>query len=419
MSLKNLLTLVAIVVCSGLSACATLPPPAPPPPKPLVLVSIDAFRGDYLARGVTPNLQALADGGAVATMRPSFPSLTFPNHYTLVTGKVPDHHGVVANFMYDPTHPADPNDPKAAYFTKSKAGDGFWWQEAKPMWVSAEQAGLKVGSVYWPGSWAVIDGTKPAYALPFEQTSSEARVDQVLQWAGLSEAQRPKVYILYLNIVDETGHKKGPDSPELNAALTEVDTAISHLTQGLRDRGIDANIVIVSDHGMISVSPNRTTYISNVLGKEGIAPDVKTDPRYDLIYYGSVAMLNPMPGHEAELDKLTRTHFDHMQCWHKSDIPARFKFGKNRRVPEIICLGEPGWQVGGLTSIGSDVGNHGYDPAIPEMRAIFIANGPDIKPGVHLDTFDNVDVYDVEMALLHLKPEPNDGTIAPIKPALK
>jgi len=419
MSAKKLLSLVIVVLCAGLSACASLMPQPAAPPKPLVLVSIDAFRGDYLARGVTPNLQALADGGATATMRPSFPSLTFPNHYTLVTGRVPDHHGVVANFMYDPTHPADPNDPKAAYFTKSKAGDGFWWQEAKPMWVSAEQAGLKVGAVYWPGSWAVIDGTKPTYAVPFEQTPSDTRVNQVLQWASLPEDQRPQVYVLYLNIVDEVGHKKGPDSPELNAALADVDASIGRLRTGLRDRGIDANIVIASDHGMISVSPDRTTYLSDILGREGLAPDAKIDPRFDLIYYGSVAMLNPTPGHEAEVDRLTKTRFDHMQCWHKKDIPARFKFGKNHRVPDIICLGEPGWQVAGTANIGTDVGNHGYDPSIPDMRAIFIANGPAIKPGVRLDTFDNVDLYSLEMKLLHLKPEPNDGTLQSVKPALK
>ncbi len=418
---KKLLTLLVAVTSAVLTACASLQPSAPPaPPRPLVLVSIDAFRADYLERGLTPNLNALAATGARGTMRPSFPSLTFPNHYTLVTGKVPDHHGVVANNMYDPTHPADPQDPNAAYFTKAKSGDGFWWKEAKPMWISAEQAGLKAGIVFWPGSQAEIDHTRPTYWLPFVKAATNPdRVDQLLKWMDLPADQKPQVYLLYLDSIDELGHKKGPDSPELNAGLAEVDAAIGRLRDGLRQRGVDANIVIVSDHGMISVSPERTTYISAVLGKDGLAPEAKSDPRYDVVYWGSVAMLNPRPGHEAELDRLTKTHYDHMQCWHKGAIPARFKFGKNPRVPEIVCLGEPGWQVGGLTNVGSDVGNHGYDPSIPEMRAIFIANGPDIKPGVYLDTFDNVDVYDFEMKLLHLKPEANDGTLAPVRPALK
>lgn len=417
MPAKRLLMLVAAL---ALGACATLMPPGDArPPHPLVLVSIDAFRADYLQRGLTPNLRALADGGAEAPMRPSFPSLTFPNHYTLVTGKRPDHNGVVANLMYDPTHPADPNDPRAAYFDKTKSGDGFWWNQARPMWVSAEQAGLKTGIVFWPGSTAEIDHTRASYVMPFTKGAQPGdEVDQLLRWMDLPAAQRPQVYILYMDPVDQEGHHHGPDSPELDAALGQVDSAIGQLRRGLKQRGIDADIVVVSDHGMIAVSPQRVTYISDALG--GLAPDARTDPRYDMIYWGSVAMLNAAPGHAAELDRLTRMHFDHMSCWHKRDIPAHYRFGRNPRVPGIVCLAEPGWQVGGIAGvgIGSDVGNHGYDPATPEMRAIFIANGPDILPGTKLGLFDNVDVYDFEMALLHLRPDPNDGTLTPLRAAL-
>lgn len=419
--MKALTRLCALLGLLVLSACASLPPATQAPPKPLVLISIDAFRADYYDRGLTPNLKALADTGARGTMKPSFPSLTFPNHYTLVTGKVPDHHGVVANYMYDPTHPADPNDAKAAYFDKTKSGDGFWWQGAKPMWVSAEQAGVKVASAAWPGSWATIDATLPSHVMAWSKTMTpQTQVDQLLAWMDLPADQRPGVYMLYFDAVDQDGHHHGPNSSEVDASLTMVDGMVGQVMAGLKARGIEANIIVVSDHGMIDVSPERVTYVSDLLGDP--PAEGRTDPRYDLIYWGSLAMLNPAPGFEDIFKaKVTGVPHDHMQCWDKADIPARFRYGHNPRVTRVVCLGNPGWQVGGIArvGIGTDVGNHGYDPDIPEMTAIFIANGPDIKPGVLLPRFDNVDVYDLEMKLLHLPPEANDGSIAPLRSALK
>lgn len=415
-SLRSFVLFAAALV---LSACASAPRPEAKAPAPLVIVSIDAFRADYFDRGLTPNLKALADGGAHAVMHPSFPSLTFPNHYTLVTGKRPDNNGIVANTMYDATHPADPNDPDALHFNKAKAGDGFWWKEAKPVWVSAEQAGIHSASVFWPGSQAEIDHVRPAHWLDYDKAAtSNDRVDKLLGWMDLPVGQRPGLYLLYLDQVDVVGHKYGPDSPEVNAAISEADGAVGRLLQGLQARGITANLLVVSDHGLTNVSPDRTYFLSDLIGRDGLPADAKADPRYDLVYWGSIGMIRPAPEARAAFDRLTRTHFDHMQCWHKADIPARLKFGRNPRVTDIVCVPELGWQVAGLT-IDKNVGNHGYDPAYADMDAIFIANGPGIRPSVQLAPFDNVDVYDAEMHLLHLKPEPNDGTLRPIKPALK
>ncbi len=409
---------VLVVISLALSACASAPRPEAAAPVPLVVVSIDAFRADFYDRGLTPNLKRLGDGGAHAVIHPSFPSLTFPNHYTLVTGKRPDHHGMVANYMYDATHPADPADPKAAYFTKEKSGDGFWWDEARPVWVSAERAGIASASVYWPGTQAEIDHTRPAHWLDYDKTTtSNDRVDKLLAWMDLPAGQRPGLYLLYLDQVDVIGHKYGPDSPEINAAISEADAAIGRLVDGMKARGITANILVVSDHGLTSVSPQRTYFLSDLLGRDGLAPDARSDPRYELIYWGSIALVRPLPGGDAALDKLTKTHFDHMRCYHKGDIPPRLRYGHNPRVTEIVCIPELGWQVAGL-AIDQNLGNHGYDPAYSDMNAIFIANGPGIRPGVELQPFDNVDVYDAEMSLLHLRPEPNDGTLGPVKPAL-
>jgi predicted AlkP superfamily pyrophosphatase or phosphodiesterase len=419
---RRLCILSLFVLSALLQACAGLPDGSGGRrPTPLVLVSIDGFRNDYLDRGVTPNLTRLAASGAKSTMRPSFPSATFPNHYTLVTGLVPDHHGMVANYMYDPTHPGAATDPSLANFTKAKDSDGFWWKDGLPVWVTAQRAGLKAGLVFWPGAKAEIGGMLPTYARPWEKgAASGDRVKRLLKLADLPADQRPDLYLLYLDEVDEAGHDFGPDAPQTIGAIANADAAIGELVKGLTARGIDANIVVVSDHGMSAVSPDRTTYISDLLGRDALPSDAVSDPRYQLIYWGAFAMLNPAPGSEVLVDdRLVKARLKHMQCWHKRDIPRRLKFGSHPRVPEILCLPEPGWQVGGVKGIGDDLGNHGYDPRSPDMTAIFIAAGPAIRAGVTLPVFDNVDVYSLETRLLRLKPERGDGSLTALKPALK
>lgn len=414
--------LVLFMLSALLQACAGLPGSNRSSGRvPLVLVSIDGFRADYLDRGLTPNLSQLAASGARGTMRPSFPSATFPNHYTLITGLVPDHHGMVANNMFDPTHPNTANDPNAAWFTKSKDADGFWWKDGVPIWVSVQTAGMKASLVFWPGAKAEIKGRRPTYARPWEKgMSSRDRVDRLLELADLPTAGRPDLYLLYFDEVDEAGHDFGPEARQTLDAVVRADAAIGALTQGLKARGIKANIVVVSDHGMAAVSPDRTYYLSDVLGKAELAPGAKQDPRYQLVYWGAFAVLNPAPDAAALIeDRLIRTRQDHMQCWHKADIPKRLKFGSHPRVPEILCLADPGWQVGGLNDIGSDQGNHGYDPDAPDMAAIFVANGPDIRSGVTLPKFDNVDVYSLEAKLLRITPERSDGSLKVLRPALK
>ncbi len=419
MSIKHLFAV--FIVALGLSGCASMPPRHAAKPPLLILVSIDGFRADYLDRGLTPNLSALAASGAKGTMRPSFPSATFPNHYTLITGLVPDHHGVVANYMYDPSHPGTASDPSAANFTKSKDADPFWWKDGVPVWARAERAGLKSALIFWPGSKAESGGTRASYIRPWEKgAASLDRINRLLRLADLPESQRPDLYLLYLDEVDEAGHDFGPDGRQTLAAVGNADAAIGALVAGLKARGIRANLVVVSDHGMAAVTHDRTTYVSNLLGKDTLPADAETDPRYRLVYWGAFAMLDPMPGSEALIDdRLVHTRHEHLECWHKADIPKRLKFGHHPRVSKIVCLAEPGWQVGGLKDIGEDLGNHGYDPQAPDMTALFIANGPAIRAGITLPKFDNVDVYSLETRLLRLKPQPGDGSLTSLKPALK
>lgn len=411
--------IVAAALCAALQACVTAPINAPRPDQartgPVVaaeqrapvtiLVSIDGFRPDYRNRGVTPNLDALAAGGISAAMRPSFPSITFPNHYTLVTGLRPDRNGIVGNRMEDARRPGE-------VFTM-QTDDPFWWTEAEPIWVTAEKAGIRSATMFWPGSNVDWKGIRPddwqqyAHAVDARQ-----RVDAVIDWLRRPAATRPRFLTLYFDTVDSAGHKYGPADAHVTDAVRDVDTAIGRLRNGLAELGQPANLVIVADHGMAPISPARVVRIDRML--PATAFHAVTD--------GPYVGMDPVAGQEANVARVMLAPHDHLQCWRKGEIPARFAYGHNPRVPAIVCLAETGWLA--LTRdapIDHPVsgGTHGFDPAAPEMAALFIANGPAIAPRGALPTFDNVDVAPLLRDLLGLPADATlDGDDAPFREAL-
>ena len=369
---------------------------------PLLLVSIDGFRADYLDRGKTPHLAALAAAGVRAdALRPSFPSLTFPNHYTLVTGLYPDHHGIVHNRIE-----GDGENDKFVYNDASTTADGRWWG-GEPIWVGAERQGLRSATMFWPGSDTAIAGVRPSYWKPFDRNvSPEERVDTVLGWLDLPPAQRPRFLTLYFEHVDRAGHDHGPSSPEVNNALAEIDAALGRLLDGLAARGLtDAiNLLVVSDHGLAAASNARVVVVDDVVNLK----------RVRAVNYGVVAGFAPKPGQQAYAYKTLVKRHDHMRCWRRTQMPARFHYGSNPRIPPIVCLADPGWIIARSDWLkehadDSPRGEHGYDNDLPEMRALFIASGPSFRRGTRVPEFDNVDVYPLMAHLLHIKPAPNDG----------
>ncbi|HTD03998.1 ectonucleotide pyrophosphatase/phosphodiesterase [Undibacterium sp.] len=374
---------------------------------PVILVSIDGFRPDYLDRGVTPNLNALAAGGARAeAMLPSFPSITFPNHYTLVTGLRPDHHGLVGNTMEDARIPG----VRFKLSDHNAVADRRWWDGAEPVWVTAEKQGVRTATMFWPGTEAAIHGVRPTKWLPFDgKLPPAARVDTLLGWLD-SPATHFGFATLYFDDVDHAGHEYGPDAAKTTEAAAHVDAAIGRLLAGLKARNITANIVIVSDHGMAAISKQRVVRLDQV------APASS----FKMLTYGAYGGIDAVPGQDAVLAAALLKPHEHMQCWRKGDIPARFQYGSNARVPAFLCLAEVGWVVvpDEKAAERTDGGTHGYDNAAPEMRALFIASGPAFRH-VALKPFDNVDVYPLVMSLIGVPPLANDGDIAPLLPALK
>ena len=378
---------------------------------PLILISIDGYRADYFQRGLSPNLAALAaDGVHAQSMRSAFPTLTFPNHYTIVTGLYPDHHGIVNNRFVDPS-----TGEKFIYNDPKTTADPRWWG-GEPLWVSAERQGKHAATMFWPGSDVAIDGVRPERWLAFNgKLTPHERVTQALQWLDLPPSERADFLTLYFEQVDHAGHDHGPDAPEVNAALGEVDAALGEFIAGLKQRNLfgAANIVIVSDHGMTPTSPQRVLVLDDFTDLHDA----------DVVNIGILAGLAPKPGGEAQIERDLLAPHEHMQCWKKQAVPARLHYGANARIPPLLCLADDGWLIGTREALSNSkhhisLGEHGYDNDDPAMRALFVAHGPAFRHGLNIPQFDNVDLYPVLARLLGIRPAPNDGNASTLLPVL-
>lgn len=401
--------LLLLAACAGSGG-----PPAEPKaePAPLILVSLDGFHPDYLDRGLTPTLTRLAAEGVRAEwMIPSYPSLTFPNHYTLVTGLRPDRHGIVHNSMRDPEL------GEFALHLREAVEDGRWWG-GEPLWVGARRHGLRTATMFWPGSEAEIAGLRPHDWLPFSKDMSPFdRVDTLLSWLDREPPLRPHFMTLYFEQIDTAGHDHGPGSPEHDAALAAVDAALARLLSGLQARGLadSVNLVLTSDHGMAATSAERLVFIDRYI--DPAAAEIRT--------LGEVVGIEPRPGREREVETALLDHARaHMPCWRKDGLPERWHYGSHPRIPAIVCQADAGWKVttreqfsrwGGRVKPGA----HGFDPAEPSMRALFVARGPAFRRGVVLPPFENIHVYPLLTALLGIPAADHDGDPAVLAPALR
>lgn len=381
---------------------------------PLILISIDAFRWDYLTKYPAPTLTQLAgDGVHASRLIPSFPSKTFPNHYTIVTGLRPEHHGIVSNYFYDPVLEASFNKGKTA-----DNADPRWWSEGEPIWITAEKKDLRTACFFWPGSQAPVQGLRPTYYKTFHgNIDSNDNVDDLLKQLDQPAATRPKFCALYLDVVDRMSHKFGPDAPETGAAVQEVDNAIARLLDGLAKRGLreTTNLVIVSDHGMTPVSPKRVIFLEDLMPLSTVQVES----------YGPNGGVRPKTGTAAELVASIRAkRIPHLQVYLREKVPAHFHYRDNPRIPPVVLIADEGWNIETKVDWPKreshyDRGSHGYDPALPDMGALFIADGPAFKHHVEISKVENIHIYNLLCAVLNLKPAPNDGDQRLVREAIK
>jgi alkaline phosphatase D len=374
----------------------------------VVLVSLDGFRYDYAKKYGAKNLLALAQRGASAPggMIPSYPSVTFPNHYSILTGLYPEHHGVVGNSFYDPAR-------KASFSMRDydAVKNGSWWG-GTPLWALAEKQGMRTASFFWPGSEAEIDGKRPSYYLAFDDTlPDDKRVDQVIAWLRLPPEQRPHFITLYYSNTDHAGHTYGPDAPETGEAVRHVDEMIGKLSDGLAATGLPVDLIVVADHGMETV---KGTWVP--LDKWADLSQVETSGA--LLYAKS----------EADAEKVyesLRGASPLFKVYRRAKVPAHLHYNSNPREgdPVVVPTG-PYLIVAHIPMTNGNVstppkGEHGYDPrTMPSMKAIFYAAGPDIRAGVAVAPFENVNLYPFIAKILGLQIGPIDGRLKVLQKAL-
>jgi predicted AlkP superfamily pyrophosphatase or phosphodiesterase len=367
----------------------------------LILVSLDGFRWDYLQKfkAQTPRLNQLAaEGVHMERLIPVFPSLTFPNHYTIVTGLWPEHHGIVNNRMFDPNF-------KANFYIFDNPGptNGIWWG-GEPIWVTAIKQGRFADCMFWPGSEAEIDGTRPTEWKTFDaKVPPDAVVDAGLNWLAQTN-NRPNLVTLYFHEVDTESHRHGVESVQVAKAVPEMDEAVGRLIDGLHRLQLDdiANVVIVSDHGMTDLSTNRVIALSDYLDLTSVQIDT----------WGAVAGLRPMDGNVDALYNEFAGRENHFKVYRRENMPARFHYTDNPRIPPVVLVADEGWYINKHPVDPSkyfESATHGFDPELKSMGATFIAYGPAFRRGVTLPPTPNVDIYNLLCATLGLKPAPNDG----------
>ena len=366
--------------------------------KPLVLlISIDGFKPSYLSKSSAPNLFELANKGVLAQgLISAFPSVTFPNHVSIVTGQTPDHHGIVNNTMTDPRTPQ-----RFTLGSREAVENPFWWQESRPIWVTLRKQGKVASTLFWPGSETTIDGLRPNDWLRYDHDMPhETRVKTLVGWLSRPPAERPDFATLYFADVDSAGHAAGPDSQAVQDSVKKVDNSIGELSKELKRLGLleRTTWIIVSDHGMAS-SP-----VEKVVSAQGLLTNF---PAARWEWLGAVAGVRLNGASSAGVMQALST-LPHVTCWPKAEIPKRYRFGTHRRIPEIVCLAEVGYTLTDNPARKGPMGQHGYDPEDPSMHGLLIVAGHRIQSG-KLGLVNNLDIYGLMCRLLGITPELNDG----------
>ena len=366
----------------------------------VIVVSFDGFRWDYPNLYDTPNFDDMALQGVKAEyLLPSFPTKTFPNHYTLASGLYPDHHGIISNSFYAP-------ELGGVY----RMGDQEMVRNpdayfGEPIWVTAENQGVKSASYFWVGSEAAITGVLPSYWYAYNgDTPYTPRVDQVISWLKMPLSKRPGLVFLYFDEPDGIAHRYGPEHQETADVVSYLDSVLGYLRSEITkfEYGDLVNLIVLSDHGMGPISPDKYVNITEYIKEEWTISVIGGSPVY---------LIQP---EEACADSITDAlnEVEGVSAWQKEEIPERLHYGTSPRFPGIVVVADSLWSIGTREDpSGYSGGAHGYDNAFSDMNAIFYAEGPAFKESHSAAPFSNVEVYGIIAEILGLEPASTDGKL--------
>lgn len=378
----------------------------------VLLISLDGFGWDYMNKTFTPNLDYIARTGVQAEyLRSSFPTTTYPNHFTMVTGLYPESHGIIANYMRDPELKGRFN----IYNTDPK-----WWGAfgAVPLWITNQDQGGRSAVMHWPGYNVPFEGKtpdlnleSPSFNIDLRNKSGkvisyDARIDLLMKW--LTSENPPNFIAMYLEEPDEVGHRYGPRSKEVKSMIRKLDSVIGEVLMRLRSNKMldSTNIIVVSDHGMREISSSRQEFVDNYVNPHD----------YDIWDESTNLMVEPRDKKHKEDIYEQFKQIPHVKVYWKADIPKRFHFANNRRVPEIFVMAKDGWEITGGKPPKKPKkwikGNHGFSNEDKSQRGFFIGRGPAFRMGYKAEGFDNIHLYPLICKLLGVTPRPNNGTLA-------
>lgn len=374
--------------------------------RTVVVLSMDAFRWDYPSKYHTPTLDSLGRAGVSAQFTPCFPSLTFPNHYSMATGLHPDHHGLVHNAFYD-------RELASGFrIADRQAVENPHFYGGEPIWVTAEKQGLRAATLFWVGSETKIQGRQPSDwhkydgNLPFR-----SRADSVLSWMARPDSTRPDLIMWYIQEPDNISHGDTPDGPQTQAMVEELDQLLHYFFVEARQlpRFAECDFIVLADHGMSTYYPERYVNLGNYLPLE----------RFTHLTAGPIVTLYPDADYLEEAYRILRT-VPNISVWRKEEVPARYHYGKHPRVGELVVLANEGTTIDFRPTDAPRLGAaHGYDNSQPDMQAIFYAAGPSFKSGERHPALLNLNLYPLLCRLLKIEPAPNDGDPKSFEPMLR
>ena len=368
----------------------------------VILVSIDGYRFDYNKKFRPPHLSTFfKDGVWSKGLVPVFPSKTFPNHYSMITGLKASHHGIVSNVFWDPER-------KEMYHPKKSSRDGSWYG-GEPIWIAAGKQNMLSATYFWVGSDAKIQNRYPTYYYRYNRAvPNSVRVEQVINWLKLPSERRPHFITLYFNSVDSAGHRHSPDSEQVEKAVLDVDRSLKKLFDWVSATELPVNIIVASDHGMETYTKENTFYLSDYISFQGVR--MVGEGAHALLYIEN-------PQREKEVYRKLKK-VKNMQTYRPEEIPAHYGYSQGSRVGDLVLSISPGHYLRRQrpkkkrTSQTVKLwGTHGYDPEkSTNMNGVFFAKGPNIRPMGEIASFQIIHIYPLIMDILGLKIEtPIDG----------
>uniref|UniRef100_A0A8C9E9Q2 Ectonucleotide pyrophosphatase/phosphodiesterase family member 7 n=1 Tax=Phocoena sinus TaxID=42100 RepID=A0A8C9E9Q2_PHOSS len=382
----------------------------------LLLVTFDGFRWNYDQDVHTPNLDTMAlDGVKARYMTPAFVTMTSPCHFTLVTGKYIENHGVVHNMFYNTSSKV-----KLPYH--ATLGVQKWWDNGSlPIWITAQRQGLKTGSFFYPGGNVTYQGEAVTLSRKEgilhnykDEKEWRANIDTVMKWftdEGLD------LVTLYFGEPDSTGHKYGPESQQRKDMVRQVDRTVGYLRDSIRNSSLEGslNLIIVSDHGMSTVNKKA----SDLVEIHKIANFTFKDIEFELLDYGPNGMLLPKEGKLEKVYKVLKDAHPRLHVYKKELFPKSFHYASHPRVTPLLMYSDPGYVIHGRVNVQFNKGEHGFDNNVMDMKTIFRAVGPSFKRGLEVEPFESIHVYELMCRLLGIVPEANDGLLGTLLPTLQ